>query len=61
LREFAEMVWADTDRQERRRALSPRRGAGPGGLVAATKKKRLPHVEKDHTPIIRYCEVGPDQ
>ncbi|MGI5245832.1 hypothetical protein [Dactylosporangium sp. CA-139066] len=61
LREFAEKVWASTDRQERRRALSPRRGAGLTGLVAATKKKRLPHVEKNHTPLIRYGEAGPGQ
>jgi hypothetical protein len=50
-----------TDRQERRRALSPRRGAGLTGLVAATKKKRLPHVEKNHTPPIWYRETGPGQ
>jgi hypothetical protein len=61
LRDFRGRVRAGQDRQERRRALSPRRGAGLTGLVAATKKKRLPHVEKDHTPFIWYGEAGPGQ
>src|SRR4051794_14418943 len=41
----------EADRQERRRDSSPRRGAGLEGPVAATKKKRLPHVGNQATPL----------